>query len=322
MNLRSFVLLFAFVGHLPASDTAYLFTYFTRNGEDGLHLAWSEDGYKWEALAGGRSVLPPHIGSKEQLLRDPCVARGPDGTYHMVWTSGWWERGIGYASTKDFITWSEQREIPVMAHEPTARNAWAPEIVYDEAKGEFVIFWATTIPGRFAETDAASEDKLNHRIYATTTKDFKTFSPTKLFYDPGFSCIDLTFLRADGKQWAIIKDETKFPEPKKHLRLATAESVQGPLGPLGPAFSPPGLWSEGPTAVKIGDWYFVYFEAYMKKHYCAMRSKDLQTWEDITERVQFVAPGTPERMKHGSVTAVARSLIQRLQANETTTPRS
>jgi hypothetical protein len=111
-----------------------------------------------------------------------------------------------------------------------------------------------------------------------------------------------------------VKDETKFPEPKKHLRLATAKSAEGPFGSLGPAFSPPGLWSEGPSAVKIGDWYFVYFEAYMKKHYCAMRSRDLQTWEDITEQVQFVAPGTPERMKHGSVTAVPRALIERLQA--------
>jgi hypothetical protein len=314
MKPRVFFLLLALVGRLLAADDVYLFTYFTRNGEDGLHLAWSEDGYKWEAIAGGRSVLKPEIGSKEKLLRDPCIARGPDGTYHMVWTSGWWERGIGYASTKDFITWSEQREIPVMAHEPAARNTWAPEIVFDDAKGEFVIFWATTIPERFPETTGASEDQLNHRIYATRTADFQTFTPTELFYDPGFSCIDLTFLRADGKQWAIVKDETKFPDPKKHLRLATTASVQGPIGPLGEPFSPSGLWVEGPSAIKIGDWYFVYFEAYMKKHYCAMRSRDLQTWEDVTAQVQFIAPGTPERMKHGSVTAVPRALIEQLRA--------
>ncbi len=315
MKLRLFILLLAFASRLAAADEVYLFTYFTKNGEDGLHLAWSEDGYKWQSLRGGAPVLAPHIGSKEQLLRDPCVVRGPDGTYHLVWTSGWWEKGIGYASTKDFITWSEQREIPVMAHEPTARNSWAPEIVYDETKGEFVIFWTTTIPGRFPETAGASEDQLNHRVYATTTKDFQTFTPTKLFYDPGFSCIDMTFLRADGKQWLVIKDETKFPKPAKNLRLASAASVQGPFGPLGAPFSPPGLWSEGPTAVKIGDTYMVYFEAYMQKHYCAMRSRDLQTWEDVTDKVQFIAPGTPERMKHGSIIAVPRSLIAGLQAN-------
>lgn len=132
-----------------AADTVYLFTYFTRNGEDGLHLAWSEDGYKWEALDEGRSYLAPKIGHKEKLMRDPCIAQGPDGTWHLVWTSGWNENHIGYASTRDFVHWSEQRELPVMAHEPGARNSWAPEIVYDAKGRQFVIFWASTIPGRF-----------------------------------------------------------------------------------------------------------------------------------------------------------------------------
>jgi hypothetical protein len=317
MKIRFLVLgLLVVASAFGSADTAYLFTYFTKNGEDGLHLAWSEDGYQWQSLREGRSVLPPKIGTKEKLLRDPCVARGPDGTYHLVWTSGWWEKGIGYASTKDFITWTEQREIPVMTHEPAARNSWAPEITYDEARGEFVIFWATTIPGRFPQTAGVSEDELNHRIYCTTTKDFRVFTPTALFYDPGFSCIDMTFLREDGRLWLIIKNETKFPEPAKNLRLARAESVHGPFGPLSAPFSPPGLWSEGPSAIRIGDDYLVYFEAYRAKHYCAMRSKDLQTWEDVTAKMQFLFPGTPERMKHGSVMAVPRALIDRLRSPE------
>ncbi|MEN9402707.1 MAG: hypothetical protein RL091_1410 [Verrucomicrobiota bacterium] len=316
MKLPSlFVLILTLSGSsLAAADTAYLFTYFTKNGQDGLHLAWSEDGYKWQSLNEGRSYLTPVIGSREKLMRDPCIARGPDGTYHMVWTSGWWERGIGYASTKDFITWSEQKEIPVMAHEPTARNSWAPEIVYDEAKGEFVIFWATTIPGRFPATSGASEDDLNHRMYCTTTKDFATFTPTELFYDPGFNCIDATFLRADGKLRLIIKDETKFPVPAKNLRIGPAEGVRGPFGPLSAPFTPPDLWVEGPTAVKIGGEYLVYFDAYRDKHYSAMRSRDLVHWEQVpAAELHFPNEGTPERMRHGTVTAVPRTIIEGLR---------
>src|SRR5690242_12946546 len=75
----------------------FLFTYFTKNGEDGLHLAWSSDGYKWERLNEGKSYLAPKVG-KSKLMRDPCVTRGPDGTFQMVWTSGWNENNIGYAS--------------------------------------------------------------------------------------------------------------------------------------------------------------------------------------------------------------------------------
>jgi hypothetical protein len=311
--LRPFLPLLILAGSAPAADTAYLFTYFTKNGQDGLHLAWSADGYKWEALNGGRSFLAPKIGSKEKLMRDPCVVPGPDGTYHMVWTSGWWERGIGYASTKDFITWSEQKEIPVMAHESTARNSWAPEIAWDETKNEFVIFWATTIPGRFPQTAGASEDDLNHRMYCTTTKDFVTFTPTELFYDPGFNCIDATFLHADGQRWLIIKDETKFPAPAKNLRLGPAAGVRGPFGPLSEPFTPPGLWVEGPTALKIGDDYLVYFDAYTTKHYRAMRSRDLRTWEDVTDRTTFPNEGTPDRMRHGTVIEVPRTLIDPLR---------
>src|SRR4029078_11454775 len=119
------------------------------NGEDGLHLAWSHDGYTWERLNDGKSYLAPTAG-KSKLLRDPCVVRGRDGTFHLVWASGWNENNVGYASTKDFIRWSAQKEVPVMAHEPRVRNCWAPEIAYDATRNEFIIFWASTIPGRFA----------------------------------------------------------------------------------------------------------------------------------------------------------------------------
>src|SRR3954466_5123485 len=91
-RLLALVLIFA-----VSARADYLFTYFTKNGEDGLHLAASPDGYRWEKLNRGDSYLAPKVG-KSKLMRDPCVARGPDGTYHLVWTSGWNENNIGHAS--------------------------------------------------------------------------------------------------------------------------------------------------------------------------------------------------------------------------------
>ena len=44
------------------SAEAYLFTYFTGNGESGLHLAWSEDDYTWRSVVGGRSVFTSRVG--------------------------------------------------------------------------------------------------------------------------------------------------------------------------------------------------------------------------------------------------------------------
>src|SRR5215207_10009824 len=115
MPVVLFVLIF--FGSACSIRADYLFTYFTKNGEDGLHLAASTDGYEWQRLNNGKSYLAARVG-KSKLMRDPCVVRGPDARFHLVWTSGWNENNIGYASTRDFIAWSPQQEIPVMAQEP------------------------------------------------------------------------------------------------------------------------------------------------------------------------------------------------------------
>src|SRR6476619_7546736 len=76
----------------------YVFSYFKNNGQDGLHLAYSKDGLNWTALNNDESVLKPEVG-KEKLMRDPCIIRGVDGLFHMVWTCSWQDKGIGYASS-------------------------------------------------------------------------------------------------------------------------------------------------------------------------------------------------------------------------------
>ena len=57
----------------------YVFCYFMNNGEDGVHLALSRDGYNWNALNGNKSVLPPPLGKNTKLTRDPSITYGEDG---------------------------------------------------------------------------------------------------------------------------------------------------------------------------------------------------------------------------------------------------
>jgi beta-xylosidase len=285
-------------------DAYYLFTSFRGNGEDGLHLAWSRDGYKWTALGGDKSYLRPTVGL-DHLMRDPCLCQGPDGVFHLVWTTGGRDRIIGYANSKDLLHWSRQKAIPVMADEFIARNAWAPELFYDEPNGQFLIFWSTTIPGRFPETDGTGDGGLNHRIYCCTTKDFETFSPTKLFFDGGFNCIDATILKAGATYVLIVKDETAKPV-KKNLRLATSASPGGPYANVSEPFTI--SWIEGPSAIRIGDDYVVYFDHYTKpQYYGAVRSKDLKTWQDVSKEMSF-----PPGMRHGTVLKVSKEVIDRL----------
>ena len=284
----------------------YLFSYFTGNGEDGLHFAASSDGLTWTPLKDRASFLQPAVGSR--LMRDPCIVQGPDGTFHMVWTTGWWDAGIGLAHSRDLISWSEQQWLPVMKHEPTALNAWAPEMFYDEGAQEYLIFWASTIPARFPQTEESGDTredqkKLNHRIYFVTTKDFVTYSPTSLFYDGGFNVIDATIVRAGAEFVMIVKDETKRPVAKKHLRVTRASRAKGPYAPASPPISAD--WVEGPTILKVDENWILYYDEYTRQRYGAMRSKDLREWTVISDQVRF-----PAGMRHGTAFAAGEAVIR------------
>ena len=284
--------------------TPYLFSYFKGNGVDGLHLAYSEDGYTWKALKGDSSFLKPQI-SKDKLMRDPCIIKGKNGVFHLVWTVSWTEKGIGYASSKDLINWSEQKYIPVMEHEEGARNTWAPEITYDKKNKQYMIYWATTITGRFPETQVTADGGLNHRLYYVTTKDFNTFSPTKLLYDPGFNSIDATIVK-DGKRWVMfLKDETREPA-QKNLKIAYADNLTGPYTKASEPFTDK-TWAEGPTTLKMGGTWVVYYDKYTAKKYGALSSKDLKTWTDISDKISL-----PKGIRHGSIFKVSRKELKRL----------
>jgi beta-xylosidase len=288
----------------------YLFSYFTGNGQDGLHLAYSTDGLTWIALQEGRSFLTPTVG-RDKLMRDPCIIKGHDGIFHMVWTSGWWDKHIGYASSPDLIHWTEQKAIPVMEHEPEAKNCWAPEIFYDKERKEYIIFWATTIPGRHVEVSTSEREKgLNHRIYYITTRDFNEFSETRIFFNPDFSVIDATITEKDNVFYMIVKNENSNP-PEKNLRVTASVHAQGPYpivvsGPITGNY-----WAEGPTCLKVDDFVYVYFDKYTAHQYGAVRSKDMEHWEDISARISF-----PSGIRHGTAFKVPEKVFKKLQQNQ------
>jgi hypothetical protein len=299
------MVLFLYICQLQAKDV-YLFSYFTGNGQDGLHLAYSTDGLTWKALQEGSSFLAPEVGN-DKLMRDPFIIKGHDGLFHMVWTSGWWDKHIGYASSQDLIHWSGQKSIPVMGHEPEAKNCWAPEIFYDKETKEYLIFWATTIPGRHADVSTSDREKgLNHRIYYVTTRDFNEFSETKIFFNPDFSVIDATITENEKTFYMIVKNENSNP-PEKNLRVTSSPRASGPY-PVEVSRPITGnYWSEGPTCVKVGDYVYVYFDKYTEHQYGAVRSKDMKHWEDVSDRVFF-----PSGIRHGSAFKVSEKVFKQL----------
>jgi hypothetical protein len=281
------------------SKSAYLFTSFHEPANEGLRLLYSDDAYHWTDL--NRTFLKPETGT-QKVMRDPSMVQGPDGTFHLVWTCSWkGDKGFGYASSKDLIHWSPQRLVPVMEHEPSTVNVWAPEIFYEDETKEYIIIWASTIPFRFAK--GVEEEDNNHRMYYVTTKDFNTFSKAKLFNDPGFSVIDAVIVKRKSKDYVLVlKDNTR---PNRNLKVAFSSNALGPYSRASETFSP--NLTEGPTVVKAGKDWLIYFDAYGQKKYSAMLTRDFRVLVDVTAEVSV-----PEGHKHGTILKVKKSVIKKL----------
>lgn len=284
-----------------AKPGGYAFTYFHNadNGGAGMRLAISEDGWRYRPVRGAAPMLMPEVG-ENKLMRDPCVARDPrTGLFHMVWTTGWTGVTIGHASSPDLVHWSPQRALPVMAAFPGTRNAWAPELVWDDRRRHFLIVWSSTVGAAGKEGD--------HRLYATTTRDFVQLAPTFKFYDPGFSVIDATFLRHGGRTTMFVKDERKAPL-RKVIQSCDVTLSPPHFGALSAPITP--AWSEGPTAVVVDGEILLFFDRYTEKHYDAVASADGgRTWRDVSDRIAI-----PAGANHGTILPIARATFEALAA--------
>jgi len=279
-------------------DRCFAFTYFANadNGGAGMRLAISDDGFTYRPVRGGAPVVKPMVG-ENRLMRDPCVALDPrTGLYHMVWTTSWTGTTIGHASSRDLVTWSAQQAVPVMAAFPGTRNTWAPDLLYDAARRLFTIVWASTLDDPAGKAKGKEGD---HRLYAVDTADFRRFSPTRLFYDPGFSVIDATFLNRGGRTIMFVKDERKEPL-RKVIQWCEVSPATGRFGPLSPPITP--AWTEGPTAIEVDGETVVFFDRYINKRYGAIASRNLVTWRDVSDRIAI-----PAGANHGTIIPIDRA---------------
>lgn len=325
------------------SGECYVYSSFTGDGEDGLHLLTSADGKTWKTVRNYASIYK----QSEGLMRDPSICRGGDGRYHLVWTTGWWNDTIGIAHSDDLIDWSPMQALhiwadytgpgseesdgrswpkdlshPVPRH-PKVRNCWAPEIFYDDQTAEYVIFWATTIddPGVFPATwDANRWERMNQRIYSITTKDFKAYTPRKLFYArPDRVVIDACICKvASGQYRMVIKDELKqslhvvIPTKPLNTWATMPADFWGPMSE--PAFTGPGVQpdntnAEGPSVVRAGGEWFVYCDYWLAHRNGLFTTRDFKTLTRINDGFK-----APEWVRHGTALKVPHDVRERLES--------
>ncbi|MBU5671367.1 hypothetical protein [Paenibacillus brevis] len=275
---------------------AYLMGYF-RSGPgqthkvEQLHYAVSRDGRRWHELNGNKPVWKTTLG--EGILRDPFIGKGRDGRWHMVFTIRPLGPAIGYAVSDDLIHWRGERLLPLMQEIPDTVNSWAPEFSMDSETGEYLVYWASSTGG----------DLSNSKHYSARTRDWISFSKTKLFFDPGFQTIDASLAEHEGNYYMAVKDEShvyeplKFPHPPMNF-LAVAEQPEGPYERVSDIQTPD--YTEGPEFLWIESeqkWLLIYdYWAYGK--FGVMESQDMLHWsgELDASRVRF-----PFRARHATV---------------------
>ena len=324
----------------------YVFSSFTGDGEDGLHLLASDDGTTWRALFDYETV---HRQS-EGLMRDPCITRGPDGRYTMVWTTGWFEETIGVAHSDDLLEWTEMTKLhlwgdytgpggeeadanawrgdrldePAERH-PLVRNCWAPDIFHDARLGEYVIIWATTIdsPEVFGDTwdPDGAWNGMNHRQYCVTTTDFVRFTPRRFFYaPPDHSVIDATVVGLDdGTYRMVVKDERS-----KHLHVLRSTRPLTSWSEIpddfwsdlddSPPFAGPSIEgiatkAEGATILPHDDGWLIFCDYYEKQRNGVFFTRDFERIEDVTDTVRL-----PRWVRHGTALTVPKKRVDELTA--------
>lgn len=277
--------------------------------EERLHLALSTDGRHWTPLNDNRPVW-------DHWLRDPFLQRGDDGRWHLLATGGAGrprstERGPTclHAVSRDLITWESVESLTPMAgvrdaDGRAARNIWAPEWFLDRATGEVVLLWSSSFE------DAGWKKS---RLWYARTRDWKTFTPAKLLFEPPYSVIDGTLVKHGGTYFLFHKEEEfgASTGERRAIRLATAERLEGPYrifgGPLNKGQIVPTI-TEGPSVMpdpqKPG-WLLLY-DYCMSNRYGLSASQDLFHWS-IEEDVSF-----PADARHGSVVALTPAEAERL----------
>jgi len=137
------------------------------------------------------------------------------------------------------------------------------------------------------------------------TKNFRTFSKTKILYDKGFNVIDATIV-PDGKRYVMfLKDETGIP-PQKNIRIAYSKKLNKRYGDASAPITG-NYWAEGPTTLQINGEWIVYFDKYRDHNYGAVKSSDMINWTDISEQIAL-----PKGIRHGSIFKISKKELEPL----------
>ena len=229
----------------------YLFGHFIgeeAENEEQIYFAVSESGFNFKDKNNLQPVLVSNVGEKG--VRDPYICRSAEGDrYFLIATDlsiyhrgGWFINEQGYYDpsttgsqylvlweSDDLVNWSEAKLLDVAPK--NAGMAWAPEMIYNEETGEYIIFFSSSI----MNPETKYKEKPN-TIYYVATRDFVHFSDTKIFIDNQTDgeegdrrreIIDTTVIKIGGWYYSVSKDGDNA-EAGGGIRILKTKSLLDP----------------------------------------------------------------------------------------------
>lgn len=200
----------------------YLWTHFeAQGGYEKIFFGHSEDGLHWSKLNDNEPILA-NLGG-DLGVRDPHLVRSAEGDkYWIIGTdlhaegggaggSGWDQlnasKNLVVWESTDLVTWSDQRI--VFAGFENAGNVWAPEAIYNEATGEYYVYWSARDRRENNTPDWAL------RVYLTKTRDFVTFTQPEVWASLN--------AQGDAQTGPNIIDSTIAKEGDTYYRFSTSD---------------------------------------------------------------------------------------------------
>lgn len=238
-------------------DQGYLWTNFdAHGGYEKIFFGYSEDGLAWDHLnkveGKANPILVNDAEGSDLGVRDPHIIRSAEGDRYWILGTDLHAEGGGaggsgwnqYSASKnlvvwestDLVRWSEPRL--VYAGLDTAGCIWAPEAMYDEVNGDYVVYWSA----RDYSQKGTEDDAL--RVYVCRTRDFKSFSEPHVWLSEdaatgdAVNIIDSTIVKGDDgrfyrfstSDWNTVIDVSDTLDTEDVLDVRNGENESKPNG--------------------------------------------------------------------------------------------
>lgn len=315
---------------------AYLMVYFT-DATHSLHMATSHDGYNFTAVNDGKPVINGDSIAEQHGIRDPHIYRGPDGAFYMALTDlhiygkekGFrmtrWERddkydwgnnrGLVLMRSTDLIHWTHhEARIDKLFPEKFGEIgcAWAPETIYDEEAGKFMVYFTIRPTGK----DGKDNKTKLYYAYADDAFTTLTSEPKLLFEfpDPNVQVLDADIIKMPDGRFMMTYVAQENPGG---IRVAFSDHINrgykyqdGQIDTEPRGCEAPNTWK------RIGEdkWVVMYDIYSIQPHkFGFVETSDFKTFHPLGRFNDGFMRATNFLPKHGAVIQITNAEAERLE---------